>query len=93
MVRCVNLHGSLGSAWSLCVSTQTEATNVYIENFRLLHVTEVSSVRDDCKLGARDGGVQLLCDVHRTATIQVAPQQQRRHLNPRQEISGVCLGG
>ena len=32
------------SAWSLGVSAQTEATNVSIEDFRLLHVTEVSSL-------------------------------------------------
>ena len=76
-----------------CVSAQTEATNVYIEDVRLLHVTEVSSLRDDRKLGAGNGGVQLLCDVHRTATIGFAPQQQRGHLNPREEISGVHLGG
>ena len=31
------------TAWSLCVLAQTEATNVYIEHFRLLQITEVSS--------------------------------------------------
>jgi hypothetical protein len=71
------------SAWSRCVLAQTEATNVYVEGFRMLHVTEVSSLSDYCKLGAGNGGVQLLCDVHRTTTIHVAPQQQRGHLNPR----------
>jgi len=81
------------SAWSLCVSAQTEATNVSIEDFRLLHVTEVSSLRDDRKLGAGNGGAQLLCDVHRAATIPVAPHQQRGHLKAREEISGVRLGG
>ena len=60
---------------SLCVSAQTEATNVCIEDFRLLHVPEMSSLRDDRKLGAGNGGVKLLCDVHRTATIHGAPQQ------------------
>ena len=68
--------GTGRSAWSLCVLGQTEATNVYVEDFRLLHVTEVSSLRDDRKLGAGNGGVQLTCDVYRTATIHVAPQQQ-----------------
>jgi hypothetical protein len=78
---------------SACVSAQTEATNVSIEDFRLLHVTEVSSLRDDRKLGPGNGGVQLLCDMDWTATIHGAPQQQRGHLNPREEISGVHLGG
>ena len=45
------------------------------------------------RLGAGNGGVELLCDVHRAATIHVAPQQQRGHLNPREEISGVRIGG
>jgi len=52
--------------------TQTEATNVYIDHYRLLPVTEVFSLRDDRKRGAGDGGVQLLCDVHWMATIHVA---------------------
>ena len=49
----------------------------------------MSSVRDDRKLGAGNGGVQLLCEVYWTATIHGAPQQQHGHLNPREEVSGM----
>jgi hypothetical protein len=72
-------------------AVDAEPSNVGVERLRLFHVADVSSMRDDGKLGGRNGTVQLFRDVHRTAPIVLPPQQQRRNVNRGQEISRVYL--
>ena len=69
------IRGSKGNASCRAARPRAEATNVRIECLRLLHVADVSRVRDDRKLGTRNGPVQLVRDADRAPAIVVTPQR------------------
>ena len=60
-----------------------------IKKPRLFHIAEVSGVRNDDEVCIRDGLEELLGNVDRAATIVIAPKNQRRNCDVRQQISRI----
>src|SRR5215210_3055196 len=69
----------------------TETANLRVELFGLLHVTYVSGACDNCQFSVGDGIVKLLGDLHRAASIIIAPQNQSRHPDLWQQFGRVRI--